>query len=102
MLAGDTRIVAVRSKVITCFSCKAWLGRVPTYCGDGDKGDYCHRCGCTSVNIRDGRPFGPRSRDWSLAIDEVMDLLRTFATEPVFTYELEEILEAVVVREVAT
>ena len=88
-----TRIVAIKSQVITCAACKAWLGREPVYYSEGDKGDYCGRCGNTSVNVRDGRPFGPRHPDWEWLVAEAQGLLDTFADSD---YELAEMREALV------
>jgi len=61
-----------RSWVIRCGRCKAWWYRLPQFMGDGsgDKGDYCEKCGCTSVTITEGRPFGPRSKRWPMYLKE--------------------------------
>ena len=65
--------------VVNCYSCGAWLGRLPPYYGSGDKGDYCHKCGGTAVKTREGRPFGRRHRDWEWMLKECEELIATFA-----------------------
>jgi hypothetical protein len=43
-----------------------------------DKGYECEKCGCTSVNLRPGRPFGPKSAQWKdvlLAWNEYYDFI---------------------------
>ena len=88
-----TTLLAIKAQVVTCYSCGAWLGRRPVYYGSGDKGDYCHKCGNTSVKVRDGRPFGPRSKDWVWLKEEVDGLLETFSEDG---WERREILDCLV------
>lgn len=88
-------IVGIRSMVITCYSCRAWLGRVPIYYSTGDKGDQCTKCGGSAVSVRDGRPFGPRHRDWDWMVKEAQELLDTFADDE---YETREMRSALVFR----
>jgi len=59
----------VKTFVLTCTSCKRWVWRGPQWCCTGDKGDSCQYCGCTSVYVRDGRPFGPRSKQWAEMVE---------------------------------
>ena len=59
------KLLLARSVVVTCASCKAWYMRYPAFMGDDlDKGDQCLRCGVTSFTMREGRPYGPKSKDW--------------------------------------
>jgi len=52
------------SFVAICAVCGAWQGRYPTFMFEFGKGYQCGTCGATSINVRQGRPFGPRSRRW--------------------------------------
>lgn len=81
-------IVGIRSMVIVCGHCRAWLGRVPVYYETGDKGNQCHKCGATYVSVRDGRPFGPRHRDWPWMVKEAQEILLTFADDEYWTREM--------------
>lgn len=60
------KLLLAKSYVFTCYSCGAWQYRSPQIFGDGSdgKGDQCHKCGCTSFNIREGRPYGTKSKEW--------------------------------------
>lgn len=42
--------------------CGARLSLHPVSAGD--------RCGCTSFTVKPGRPYGPRSRKWKLAMED--------------------------------
>lgn len=56
-------LLVAYSTVWTCSSCGAWAGRFPKFLDD-DGFWQCDKCGCTSVNIKEGRPYGPKSKDW--------------------------------------
>lgn len=56
-------LILVKSVVYTCTSCKKWVERMPAFASDLGKGYHCE-CGCTSVYVREGRPFGRKSRHW--------------------------------------
>lgn len=62
-------LALVKTYIYHCAQCHSWIVRVPQFDYDLGKGHTCHKCGCTSVNITEGRPFGPRSTRWSLCID---------------------------------
>lgn len=65
------KLLLVHSTVWTCSRCGAWFHRQPAYWhGEFGKGDYCLKCGCTSVKGRPGRPFGPRYRFWNEILEE--------------------------------
>ncbi len=57
------RLLRCDSLVVTCASCGAWLDRYAAFEGDEWHWD-CPKCGSSNVKIRDGRPFGPKSRKW--------------------------------------
>lgn len=61
------KVLLIYSEMGICTLCGHWRGRFPLFYGvfSGGKGDSCEHCGCTSVEIRPGRPFGPRSRYWA-------------------------------------
>ena len=85
----------IKSQVTNCNACGAWLSRLPPYYGTGDKGDYCQKCFCTSVKVRDGRPFGPRHRDWKWMLKEVMELVELFEED---SFEYRDVLDSLVVQ----
>jgi hypothetical protein len=59
------KLLRASSTVATCTSCKTWVDRWPDFMGEPfDKGYQCEKCGCTSVALRPGRPFGPKHKDW--------------------------------------
>lgn len=77
------KLKLVQSTVWTCAGCGRWMERQPDYYdGDFGKGDYCEKCGCTSIEGRDGRPFGPKSKRWEHILreweDEWEDILRWY------------------------
>jgi len=72
-LVGHVR--ALKSRVYTCGGCGAWYCRIPTT-SDLDKGDQCPKCGSSYFKTRDGRPFGPRSKQWPYLIEEFADMVR--------------------------
>ena len=57
------------TEVARCASCKVWYTRYPIFAGLGDKGDQCHKCGCTSFSISPGRPIGPKSQHWEWVLN---------------------------------
>lgn len=59
------KLLKANSTVETCASCGAWVERYPSFMGENDGFWECEKCGCTSMNIRDGKPFGRKSRRWS-------------------------------------
>jgi DNA-directed RNA polymerase subunit RPC12/RpoP len=66
----------VKTYVIKCAQCKRWLGRLPRWTNaELGKGHRCEYCGCTSIEITNGRPWGPRSRYWDDLVTEFNDLL---------------------------
>jgi hypothetical protein len=36
--------------------------------------DHCERCGCTSVIMREGRPYGPKSGLWDWIVAEFREV----------------------------
>lgn len=58
------KLLKADSLVETCASCGAWVERYPAFLGEPDGYWECEKCGCTSVNIRDGRPYAPKSQKW--------------------------------------
>lgn len=68
---SQPKLLLVKSTVWTCAQCGYWMQRQPEYWhGEFGKGDQCPKCGCTSVQGRPGRPFGPRSAFWSQLLDD--------------------------------
>lgn len=65
----------VKTIVARCASCKKWICRAPQWTGDDlfDKGWQC-KCGCTSVKFYEGRPYGPRSKEWPELVQEFQEL----------------------------
>ena len=84
------KIVAIKSMVVTCYTCGAWLGRAPVYYSEGDKGDFCHKCSGTAVRVRDGRPFGPKHKDWEWMLKECEELIAHFQDDPYWAQEMED------------
>jgi ribosomal protein S27AE len=58
------KLVKAQSRVESCNGCGRWIERYPSFMGDRDDYWQCEKCGCTSVKIRDGRPYGPKSHHW--------------------------------------
>lgn len=61
----------IPAEVWVCARCNRWAYRIPkSWHGfTGDK-DWSCKCGCTSVRLRgDGRPFGPRDRNFRYYAD---------------------------------
>lgn len=64
-------LLLVKTYVIHCYACKAWVGRFPQWSeGDLGKGWQCGHCGNTSTTMKEGRPFGSRYRFWQEMVDE--------------------------------
>lgn len=84
------KIVGIKSHVVTCYSCGAWLGRAPLWYSEGDKGDFCTKCGSTAVRVRDGRPFGKKSKDWEWLLKECLELFECFADDEYALREMED------------
>jgi len=70
------KLIRVESMVETCAQCGMWLLRSPEYSNGlgGDKGHQCERCGCTSVQIRRGRPYGPKSALWARITEDFNEI----------------------------
>lgn len=67
------KLLKVKSLVETCSSCGAWVERYPEFLA----GDYfweCEKCGCTSVKIRQGRPYSKKSREWENITNQFNEL----------------------------
>lgn len=71
------KLLSVQSTVIRCAYCKRWLGRGPTYLYDDGCFFDCE-CGSTSVIVSVGRPYGPKSREWSRLVAEFNDVFEQF------------------------
>lgn len=60
------KLIWASSTVYRCANCKAWIIRQPDFMGEPfDKGWQCEKCGCTSVSMSKGRPFGKKSKEIS-------------------------------------
>lgn len=75
------KLLLIKSWVLICAGCHSWCGRAPQWCGTGDKGDRCYKCGSTSFEIREGRPFGPRCRNWEWMADEFYSMYATLGDD---------------------
>ncbi len=100
---GKYKIIWASSTVYRCYQCKSWIIRYPDFMGEPfDKGDYCEKCGCTSVTFSPGRPYGKKSQalkniqeEWDSneefwiewVLDTPMEYLKTIKTEPPLRYE---------------
>ena len=58
------KLLKAQSTVETCASCGAWVERYPSFLGESDNSWQCEKCGCSSVKVREGRPYGPKSSQW--------------------------------------
>lgn len=67
------KLLKAKSTVVLCSNCKAWITRYPTFLGYDDM-DHCERCGCTSVIMREGRPYGPKSGLWDWIVAEFREV----------------------------
>ena len=61
---------SIPSVIYRCHRCSRWAIRLPDLFGWEDKDCSCDRCGCSSFKVSPGRPFGPRSRKWKLALED--------------------------------
>lgn len=78
------KLLKAESIVITCNCCGHWLNRGPAFLGYEGQWD-CEKCGCTSIRIRPGRPFGPQSREWDWIEKEFNQLWKYFDSEEMKT-----------------
>jgi hypothetical protein len=58
----------VKTFVVRCYHCNRWAGRFPQWYGDD--GNFDCECGSTAIKIREGRPFGSRSKLWPVLMKE--------------------------------
>ena len=71
--------------VIACAQCGYWWCRIPKYECQSGIGESCDRCGNSSIKVRDGRPFGPKSGwRWELAMNDWNKFLRRDCEEQVW------------------
>lgn len=63
------KLLKANSTVEVCSSCGAWAGRYPTFM-EGDSFWQCEKCYCTSVKLREGRPYGAKSREWARIVEQ--------------------------------
>lgn len=57
------KLIWASSTVFRCSNCSVWILRFPDFMGyPFDKGYQCERCGCTSVRLSVGRPYGTKSK----------------------------------------
>lgn len=68
------KVLKLESLVEVCSSCGAWVERYPEYLGEDDNFWQCDRCMCTSTTIRQGRPYGPKSKEWSHLMEQLEEL----------------------------
>jgi hypothetical protein len=84
------KLIKAYSLVETCAYCGAWVERYPAFLGENDNPWHCEKCYNTSVNIRDGRPYAPKSARWSEVVKRFEELFldipywdwETVVTEP--------------------
>lgn len=84
------KLLKAESLVTVCASCGTWVERCPAFFGELDGYWQCDKCGNTSVKIRDGRPYGAKSREWGRIVQEFEELCfdipfwewETITTEP--------------------
>lgn len=73
--APKYKLLKAESTVFICNCCKRWLGRAPTFLAlDGTEGEFECDCNCTSIIMRPGRPYGPKSREWKQVEEEFQEL----------------------------
>lgn len=68
------KLLKAESTVETCASCGAWVQRYPTFMGDDDSFWQCDKCGSTSVKLRKGRDYGPKSKHWAWVNKQFQEL----------------------------
>jgi len=62
------KLLRAESRVETCAHCGAWVERYPAFLGSNDGFWQCERCGSSAVEIRDGRPYAPKSKEWKWVV----------------------------------
>lgn len=72
---------AIRTYVVRCHNCGAWICRVPMWNGLEGIGE-CDRCGGTFVQFSEGRPFGPRSKHFPYLLHEWEEFQRLGMLNP--------------------
>lgn len=72
------QLLSVKSEVLICASCHAWYSRFPIFLDGDSKGDQCDKCGCTSFIVREGRSYGPKSKQWKWIEKEFAKCWRYF------------------------
>lgn len=76
------KLISASSTVYRCSNCKTWIIRYPDFMGEPfDKGWQCEKCGCTSVSLSKGRPFGRKSKDIAdleVSLNEDMSFQKPF------------------------
>lgn len=87
------KLLRVKSTVEVCASCGKWACRYPDFVGNEGFWE-CERCGCTSVKIRDGRPYGPKSKDWGLVKSWFEEFFPDITPEDFDTIETEPPLKS--------
>lgn len=68
------KLLKADSIVETCAQCGTWVDRWPAFLGDPDYYWSCEKCGNTSVMLRPGRPYGPKSSKWPDVVKMFEDL----------------------------
>jgi hypothetical protein len=58
------KLISCKSIVMTCASCKRWYARFPEFM-DNDSFDECWYCQNTSFDVREGRVYSRKSKDWA-------------------------------------
>ena len=92
-MAEKIKLLWAASTVFTCAQCHCWVVRSPKFMGDTDiTGFECEQCGATSVQMRDGRPFGPKSQQWQ-DILSLWDEFSEFAIEMIEAFEWWDVIK---------
>jgi predicted amidophosphoribosyltransferase len=92
-MAEKYKLLWAASTVFTCAQCHCWVVRSPGFMGDSDiEGFQCEQCGATSVHIRDGRPFGPKSAQWADVVS-LWEQYQDFAIEMIDAFEWHNIVK---------
>jgi hypothetical protein len=63
------KLLKAKSTVVHCASCGAWVRRYPDFLGEDDVFWECERCNNTSQTLREGRPYGKKSRQWAQIVE---------------------------------
>lgn len=91
-MAEKYKLLWAASTVFTCAQCHCWVIRSPKFMGDSDiEGFQCEQCGATSVSLRDGRPFGPKSSLW-VDVVALWEQYQDFAIEMIDAFDWWEIV----------